>query len=231
MKVPISGSPGIMTESADRQRALSLVPVSRETLGRLDQFVDLLIRWQSIKNLVGPKTLNEIWTRHIADSAQLGRYIDDDVISLVDLGSGAGFPGLVLAALYADRPHFQAHLIESNGRKAAFLREAARQMNVPAIIHDKRIEDVKDRLPANIDLVTARALAPLRDLVGFMVGLPAKPRKALFLKGQDIDSELTETAKYWNISYKMGQSLTNPSGRILMISDVRPLDYAGIKST
>ncbi|NBU13954.1 MAG: 16S rRNA (guanine(527)-N(7))-methyltransferase RsmG [Alphaproteobacteria bacterium] len=207
--------------SADQIEALRLVPVSRETEARLEIYVDHLIRWQKIKNLVGPKTLTEIWTRHIADSAQLARFIDPEAKCLVDLGSGAGFPGLVLACIHADRPHFETHLIESNGRKAAFLREVARTLNLAVHVHDKRIEEVFQAFVPQIDILTARALAPLSDLFKMYGLLSHQPRKALFLKGQDIDIELTEAAKYWNIDSEIVPSRTNPQGRILVVNAIR----------
>ena len=208
--------------NADQIEALRLVSVSRETEARLEIYVDHLIRWQKIKNLVGPKTLTEIWTRHIADSAQLAQFIDPDVKCLVDLGSGAGFPGLVLACIYADRPNFEIHLIESNGRKAAFLREVARTLSLAVHVHDKRIEEALQVFVPQIDVLTARALAPLSDLFKMYGFLPHQPRKALFLKGQDIDSELTEAAKYWSIDREIVPSRTNPQGRILVVNAIRP---------
>jgi len=208
--------------NADQIEALRLVPVSRETVARLEIYVDHLIRWQKIKNLVGPKTLTEIWTRHIADSAQLARLIDPDAKYLVDLGSGAGFPGLVLACIFADRAGFEIHLIESNGRKAAFLREVSRSLELPVHIHDERIEGSLLALGFQIDVLTARALAPLSDLFKMYGFLPHQPRKALFLKGQDIDSELTEAAKYWNIDSEIVPSRTNSQGRILVVNAIRP---------
>ncbi len=212
----------LAVKSSDQLDALKLVPVSRETEARFEAYIDHLVRWQKIKNLVGPKTLSEVWTRHIADSAQLARFVDQDTKYLVDLGSGAGFPGLVLACLFADRSGFEAHLIESNGRKAAFLREVARALELPVHVHDERIEDALQALPFRIDVLTARALAPLSELFKMYGSLLQQPRKALFLKGQDIDSELTEAAKYWNIDYEIHPSLTNSEGRILVVHAVKP---------
>lgn len=213
---------GETLRSADQIEALHLVPVSRETEQRLEIYVDHLIRWQKIKNLVGPKTLAEVWTRHIADSAQLASFIDPNAKCLVDLGSGAGFPGLVLACLHADRKNFETHLIESNGRKAAFLREVARSLKLSVHVHDKRIEEALQTIAPQIDVLTARALAPLSDLFRMYGFMPHSPRKALFLKGQDIDSELTEAAKYWSIDSEIVPSRTNPEGRILVVNAIRP---------
>jgi 16S rRNA (guanine527-N7)-methyltransferase len=212
----------LAVKSSDQLEALKLVPVSRETEARFEAYIDHLVRWQKIKNLVGPKTLSEVWTRHIADSAQLARFVDVDTKYLVDLGSGAGFPGLVLACLFADRPGFEAHLIESNGRKAAFLREVSRSLKLPVHVHNERIEEALQTLLFRIDVLTARALAPLSELLSMYGSLPQQPRKALFLKGQDIDSELTEAAKYWSIDHEIHPSLTNSEGRILVVHAVRP---------
>ncbi len=214
--------PDETSKSADQIEALNLVPVSRETKERLEVYVDNLIRWQKIKNLVGPKTLAEVWTRHIADSAQLAPFISSEAKCLVDLGSGAGFPGLVLACLHAERANFETHLIESNGRKAAFLREVARTLKLNVHVHDKRIEEALQAIAPQIDVLTARALAPLSDLFKMYGFLPRPPRKALFLKGQDIDSELTEAAKYWSINSEIVPSRTNPEGRILVVNAIRP---------
>jgi len=211
----------LAVKSSDQLNALKLVPVSRETEARFEAYIDHLVRWQKIKNLVGPKTLSEVWTRHIADSAQLARFVDLDTKYLIDLGSGAGLPGLVLACLFADRSGFEVHLIESNGRKAAFLREASRALELPVHVHDERIEDALQALPFRIDVLTARALSPLSELFKMYGSLPQQPRKALFLKGQDIDNELTEAAKYWSIDYEIHPSLTNSEGRILVVHAVK----------
>lgn len=206
----------------DRDKAHRLVPVSRETMAKLDLYVGLLLRWQKIKNLVGPQTLPTIWTRHIADSAQVAAFVPDTARILVDIGSGAGFPGLVLAAILADRPGFHAHLIESNGRKAAFLREVARALALPVSIHDVRVEDARMRLPETIDVLTARALAPLTDLLTMQQNLTQNSCRMLFLKGQDIDAELTEAAKCWTITSRIAPSLTDPTGRILIVESATP---------
>ena len=151
------------TIADDRRAALELVPVSRETEARLAVYVDLLRRWQGVKNLVGASTLDRIWTRHIADSAQLAA-LAPDALCWTDMGSGAGFPGLVIAILQHGRAGAAVHLIESNARKCAFLREAARECGAPATIHNERVEDVLPELK-DVDVVTARAVAPLPRLI------------------------------------------------------------------
>ncbi len=200
----------------DRLRAIPLLSVSRETMDRFDLYVGLLQRWQTIKNLVGPGTMSSVWTRHIVDSAQLAKFAPDAQI-WVDIGSGAGFPGLVIAILLADRPGFHMHLVESNGRKVAFLREVARTLKLPATVHDCRIEAAFAVLPEQIDCLSARALASLKELLEMQAKLTKNPCIGLFLKGQDVDAELTEAAKYWNIQAKIHQSVTDPSGHIVEV--------------
>lgn len=203
----------------DREKALKLHPVSRETLAKLDTYVALLLKWQPIKNLVGPSTLPVIWSRHVLDSLQILDILPSGKI-WVDLGSGAGFPGLVIACVLASVPEACVHLVESNGRKAAFLREVIRTLNLPAEVHNCRIEDVKNALPEEIDCVTARALAPLADLLEMQAKISKKPCKSIYLKGQDLDEELTQAAKYWNIEYRIFPSVTDPDGRLLLVDQI-----------
>ncbi|HYZ49196.1 MAG TPA: 16S rRNA (guanine(527)-N(7))-methyltransferase RsmG, partial [Sphingomonas sp.] len=150
--------------AADRSCALALTPVSRETSARLDRFVELLLTWQRTTNLIAPSTAPHLWTRHVADSLQLLDLAPDARV-WIDLGSGAGFPGLVLACALADRPRSMVHLVESNAKKAAFLREATRVTAAPVSIHAKRLENIVESFPDSVDAVTARALAPLRLLL------------------------------------------------------------------
>ena len=202
--------------AADRARALALTPVSRETSARLDTFVTLLLKWQKTTNLIAPTTVGHLWTRHIADSLQLLSLAPEARI-WIDLGSGGGFPGLVLACALADQPAARVHLVESNAKKAAFLREAARSLRVPALVHAARIEDLAEQLADSVDVVTSRALAPLTGLLALAEPLLKKGAKGLFLKGQDVEAELTEASKYWNIESLLAPSLTNPDGRILVV--------------
>ena len=159
--------------SADRDRALSLTPVSRETLARLDRFVELLLGWQRHTNLIARSTVPTIWTRHIADSLQLMDLAREARV-WADLGSGAGFPGLVIACALAEKEGAEVHLVESIGKKATFLREAVRVTGAPAIVHAVRIEDFVDKAPESVDVVTARALAPLPKLLALAYPLVEK---------------------------------------------------------
>ncbi len=214
----ISGDGGSGSGS-DKAVALSLTPVSPETESRLDRFIDLLGQWQSKTNLVAPSTLPQLWTRHVADSLQLLDLAGDARI-WVDLGSGGGFPGIVLACALAERSGAIVHLVERNAKKAAFLREALRVTGAPGIVHLADIGDIVDRIEGRIDCVTARALASLHQLIGFAEPLVAKGAKALFLKGQDVDAELTEATKYWNINSRLHASRTGGGGWIVEIDRI-----------
>ena len=198
---------------------MRLVSVSRETEARLDRFVELLMEWQAKTNLVAPSTLPHIWTRHVADSLQLLALAPSAKI-WVDLGSGGGFPGVVLGCALAETPGAQVHLIERNTRKAAFLREALRVASAPGLVHAARIEDTVDSIPSPIDCVTARALAPLHQLLSFAEPLVRRGGKAFFLKGQDVEAELTEATKYWNIVPRLHPSLTGGQGCILELDRI-----------
>ena len=210
------------TDSSDRARALQLTPVSRETEDRLVAIVALLEKWQRTINLVAPASLPEIWTRHIADSLQLVP-LAGEALRWVDLGSGGGFPGLVVACVLAERPGADVTLIESDTRKAAFLREAARIAELPATVLPARIEQVAPKIAAGVEVVSARALAPLPKLIDLAYPFLAQGATGLFLKGQDVDNELTETAKSWRIDTEIKESLTGHGGRIVIVRSAAPL--------
>ena len=159
--------------AADKTAALALTPVSRETEARLDRYVDLLLQWQAKTNLVAPSTLPTLWTRHIADSLQLLGLAPAAKV-WIDLGSGGGFPGVVLACALAETPGTMVHLVERNARKAAFLREALRVTGVRGMVHLAEIRDTGDRITGPVDCVTARAVAPLSQLIGFAAPLVRK---------------------------------------------------------
>jgi 16S rRNA (guanine527-N7)-methyltransferase len=205
--------------AADKAAALALTPVSRETEARLDRYVALLLEWQAKTNLVAPSTLPELWTRHIADSLQLLALAPTAKV-WVDLGSGGGFPGVVLACALAETPGATVHLIERNAKKAAFLREALRVTGAPGTVHLADIGDIVDRISEPIDCVTARALAPLHQLIGFVEPLVQKGAKALFLKGQDVEAELTEATKYWTIEPRLHSSRTGGQGWIVELNSI-----------
>lgn len=204
----------------DRARALALVPVSREIAGRLDRFVTLLLQWQAKTNLISPSTIPAIWTRHIADSLQL-LAIAPNAKRWVDLGSGAGFPGLVIAAALTGTTGAAVHLVESSAKKAAFLREAARHIGVPAFVHPVRIEDFVKNFHERVDAVTARALAPLDTLLKLAHPLLKTGAQGLFPKGQDVDAELTTASKYWNIEAELVPSKTSAHSHIVVVRGLR----------
>jgi 16S rRNA (guanine527-N7)-methyltransferase len=205
--------------AADKAAALSLAPVSRETEQRLDRFVALLEEWQAKTNLVAPSTVPNLWTRHIADSLQLLPLAPSAKIWM-DLGSGGGFPGIVLACALADISSATVHLVERNAKKAAFLREALRVTAAPGIVHLSDIEDTVHRFAGRIDCVTARALAPLHQLIGLAEPLVTRGAKALFLKGQDVEVELTEATKYWIIKPHLHASRTGGHGWIVELERI-----------
>jgi 16S rRNA (guanine527-N7)-methyltransferase len=212
--------------TADRERALALTPVSRETIARLDRFVELLIAWQQHTNLIARSTMPVLWTRHVADSLQLVGLAPDARV-WADLGSGGGFPGLVIACVVADTEGAHVHLVESIGKKATFLREAVRITGAPATVHAMRIQDFVDdfvdKRRESLDVVTARALAPLPELLRMTYPLLKRGALGLFPKGQDVAVELTEAAKCWKIQSSLIQSRTDSKGQIV---SVRGLELA-----
>ena len=214
-----AGSPSRQDLVADRAAALALTPVSRETEARLDRFLDLLWTWQAKTNLVSPSTLPRLWSRHVSDSLQLLDLAPAAKV-WVDLGSGGGFPGMVLACALADTPGALVHLVERNGKKAAFLREALRVTGAAGAIHLANIEDIGDRISGPIDCITARAVAPLHQLIGFAEPLVKRGTKALFLKGQDVEVELTEATKYWKIEPRLHPSRTGGQGWIVEVDRI-----------
>lgn len=187
--------------------------VSRETLDRLAAYEATLRKWQPKINLVGPSTLPDAWRRHFLDSAQLYQLLPEGARVLVDLGSGAGFPGLILAIMGVS----EVHLVESDSRKCAFLREAARVAGASVTVHNKRIEAVP---PIAADVVTARALAPLNDLLTWAYPFLQDRGAALFPKGQNVADELTDTTKYWKMRTERFDSRTDPTGTILRVSGI-----------
>lgn len=206
----------------DRERAVALTPVSRETLARLDRFVALLLERQPQINLIAPSTMPTLWTRHVSDSLQLLALAPQARV-WADFGSGAGFPGLVIACALADDAGAQVHLIESSTKKAAFLREAAQAAGAPAIVHAIRAADFVKAAPTGIEAVTARAFAPLADLLTAAYPLLIKGAVGLFPKGQAVEAELTQAAKYWRLQATLAVSRTDPSGRIVVVRGLEPL--------
>lgn len=203
-------------DSSDSETLLKQFNVSRESQERLHRYVSALLHWQNQINLIGSSTVATVWQRHILDSLQLLPLLPDGAKTIAELGSGAGIPGLVVAIA----ANLEAHLYESNGKKAAFLREAARQTGTKAHIHAVRLESLKGEkeLP-KVDVVLARALAPLPLLLDYAEPLLSRGAVALFHKGQDVDAELTEATKCWKIKFLRHPSLCDSRGVILEIRE------------
>jgi 16S rRNA (guanine527-N7)-methyltransferase len=193
--------------------------VSRETLARLKAYAGLLQDWNARHNLVSATSLEDLWNRHFWDSAQLAPLVPATAKSLADLGSGAGFPGLVLAELL--RNQVSVTLYEATAKKCAFLAAAAERMGLPVTLRNARMEEA---LPESFDVVTARACAPLPLLLGYAEKFTGPSTVCLFLKGQNLGSELTEAHKSWTIKSRQIPSLTHASGAILEVTDLKPHD-------
>jgi len=213
---------GASNRDADKKRAFLLTPVSRETKERLEVFVELLLLWQDKFNLVSKQSLPLVWSRHVADSLQLLPLAPEAKL-WADFGSGAGFPGIPIACALAEKPGAKVHLIESVGKKANFLREAVRATGIPAVVHQVRAENFGDSYGDKLDVVTARALAPLKTLCDQSFPWIARGALGIFPKGQDVDAELTEAAKYWTLQASKVPSKTSPEGSIVLIRGLKPL--------
>ena len=191
----------------------SQINVSRETLERLRLYLDLLGKWQRAINLVGQKTLSDPWRRHVLDCAQLTAYLPEGPCRIMDLGSGAGLPGLILAILGKR----DVHLVESDHRKAQFLRETSRKLDLDVTIHVCRIEALK---PLSADVITARALAPLPKLLDLAEPFLRPDVFCLFLKGRQGKDELTEAGKSWMMASQIFPSLSDPSASVLKLWEI-----------
>jgi 16S rRNA (guanine527-N7)-methyltransferase len=196
------------------QSALSELGVSRETYRRLEHVVSILGDWRQKMNLVGPREMEQIWPRHIVDSAQLLPQIPEEA-QILDIGSGAGFPGLVLACAAAETGGFVT-MVESTSKKCAFLQAVISEVGLPARVINKRIEAV-DAEP--VDFITARALAPLPRLVAYAFPWLSKGATGLFFKGERWQEELTDAADCWSLLYEAIPSRTSETGIILKIEE------------
>ncbi len=192
--------------------------VSRETLSRFDLYRQMLEKWNKTINLVSGTTMADVWTRHFADSAQIWRLCPENAIKWVDLGSGGGFPGLVIAIVAAEkRPELSVTLVEADKRKAAFLRQITATLGLAVQVIASRIEDVP---PLDTDVISARALAPLARLLDLSAPHLADGGICLFSKGESVESELTEARKYWKFTIEKSPSMTSSGGMILKIGDL-----------
>lgn len=195
------------------------LPYSDLAADRLRIFVALLTKWNAAINLVSAASLPDVWVRHVADSAQLLGLVGPGRKRWVDMGAGAGFPGVVVALIAADTPDsVDMALIESDQRKAAFLSTVSRETGVPMAVHAKRIEDV---VPQRADIVSARGLAPLSKLCAFADHHLSAGGTALFPKGGQYEAEVSEARKAWTFSLEFRKSTTDPTGGVLKLKDLR----------
>ncbi|OUR80462.1 16S rRNA (guanine(527)-N(7))-methyltransferase RsmG [Alphaproteobacteria bacterium 46_93_T64] len=197
----------------DEQEFLKLTDVSRETMDKFETYVALLKKWQKAINLVSKATLPDVWERHVLDSFQILKYAPSTGGVWIDMGSGAGFPALIVA-MASD---FDVHVIESDQRKCQFMREVSRETSTPITIHTKRIDAVEP-FPATV--ISARALASLEKLLEFADPFSTQDTLLLYLKGQDVDAELTNAAKCWRMDPIKHQSLSSSEGSVLELRNV-----------
>lgn len=203
--------------TADRQAVFDQLNVSQAVQSKLNTYVALLEEWQGKMNLVSDSTLPVVWTRHILDSAQVERYLTPSDRVILDLGSGAGFPALVLAILDESKNR-TVHLVESDGKKCSFLQAVADACGLQVVIHNERIE----KMPVfKADVITARALAALDKLVGYAKPFIGERTRCLFLKGKKADEELKLCAKKFVFAVEKHPSITSDEGKILCLTGVK----------
>ena len=214
----MSRSPKVLADqlAENRKEALRLVPVSRETEDRLAAFVDLLGRWRHKTNLISSSTFASVWTRHVADSAQLIA-LAPEAKRWVDMGSGAGFPGLIIAIQLADVPRGLVNCIESDGRKCAFLREAARATGAAAAIHPERVEAIEPSTLGPVDAVTARAFAPLPLTLKLARPWMERGAVAVFPRGESARDQIAALPQAGAYAIESMSSVVNPKAAILRI--------------
>jgi 16S rRNA (guanine527-N7)-methyltransferase len=192
-------------------------PVSRETRRRLDVILSQLCKWQPHINLVANSTMKDAERRHVADSLQLLDACPTTAHRWLDLGSGGGFPGLVVASCLAERADSEVVLVESNAKKCAFLQETARVADLPVTVRRGRIEEVVPTLDVPFDVVSARALAPLVDLLAYAEPILARGAIGLFPKGEDVDGEIATAVRAWQIDHDLIQSVTERRAQIVRV--------------
>lgn len=196
------------------------INVPRETSGRLKTYGELLVKWQKAKNLVSNSTLDDIWKRHFLDSAQMVPLLHDvfgeKPLSMLDIGSGAGFPGLVLAAMNVGT----AHMVESVGRKCVFMRQVVRETGANAEVHNVRIEEIE---PFDIDIITSRACARITQLINWSEPFLTQSPEIWLLKGEGAEEELTEAQAYWKMEIERYPSQSDQSGVILRLRGIKKI--------
>ncbi|MGQ0446562.1 MAG: 16S rRNA (guanine(527)-N(7))-methyltransferase RsmG [Beijerinckiaceae bacterium] len=205
-----------MAESLAREAHPLLADLPEETLRRLTIYANLLEKWQRAVNLAGKSSLDDLWVRHFADSLQVSEAVPA-ARRWLDLGSGAGFPGLVTAIRYADDPEALVHLVESDGRKCAFLQTVIRETAAPAIVHCGRIEKVLPALDEKIDAVSARALAPLDALLRYAEKFIGQGAVGVFSKGKFFEAELRDSLTAGKYLITAIASQTSPAARLVLV--------------
>lgn len=204
--------PAGMVEVTDAASFAAASGATPAQVANLERYRSYLISWNEKMNLVGPATLDVFWSRHAWDSAQV-LPLAPDAKTWADLGTGAGLPGIVLAILGKGRPDFHVHLVDSLAKRCRFLAEVVNGLELPATVHNSRAED----LSLSVDIVTARACAPLHRLLGYAQPYLKRGAEALFLKGQDVASELEDATKYWDFEADVLPSQSDARGRIVRV--------------
>jgi 16S rRNA (guanine527-N7)-methyltransferase len=214
----MAASPALAPEPHfDRESFAEATGASSSTIDGLQTYLDMLADWNSRMNLVGPSALASFWLRHAYDSAQLLTFAPSATV-WADLGSGAGLPGVVLAILLKDRPGAHVHLVESMVKRTRFLAEVKAVLDLPVTIHNRRAEDVTP--PKGLEVVTARACAPLSRLLSFAYPYMRAGATGLFLKGRDVEHELTQARLAWQFDAQLHISHSDPSGRVIELQKV-----------
>lgn len=198
-----------VTDAASFAAATNASP---QAIADLERYRSYLAEWNEKMNLIGPATLDTFWSRHAWDSAQI-LPLAPDALTWADLGTGAGLPGIVLAIMQKDRPGFHVHLVDSLTKRCRFLNEVVSGLQLPATVHNSRAED----LSLTVDIVTARACAPLSRLLGYAQPYVKRGAQALFLKGQEVASELEDAARTWDFEADVSPSLSDARGRIVRV--------------
>lgn len=214
-----------MVQVVDVESFSAALNVSRETMAALRTYEALLLKWQKSINLIANSTVSVLWQRHMLDSAQLSELVSGPIRNWVDLGSGGGFPGLVVAILRAHEPGFMMHLVESDHRKCVFLKEVVRQTSAPVKVHAARIETFGESFAPAPEVVSARALAPLDRLLDWAAPLFDSKTTGLFLKGQGLSDELISARKGWIFNFDVIPSRSDPSGSILKLEGLHAADH------
>jgi 16S rRNA (guanine527-N7)-methyltransferase len=209
----------MISEDKAKQILLNDLNVSRETMLDLDKMVGLLKKWNTTINLVGRTSIEEVWARHVLDSAQMWAQRPQNLKTWVDLGSGGGFPALVLAILAkTEAPSVSFHLIESDARKCAYLRNVSRETSLNVKIHTNRIEEIT---PISADVVSARALAQVESLLGYSHKFLSKDAFCLFLKGKCCDKEVEMARESWRFQSEKIKSRSDEAGSILKVWNIK----------